>query len=71
VTTEAQNQANLIMANVLATLDAKPSVRVAVTTNVSLATPGATQDGVTINIGESILLTAQTNATPKTGHGVF
>lgn len=70
VTSEAQNQANAAIVAALADLDAKASVRVAVATNVNLTSPGASLDGVTMNIGNSFLLTAQTNAT-QNGAWIF
>ena len=41
-------------------LDWKESCRVAVETNVNLAAPGVTLDGVTMNNGDRVLLTGQT-----------
>jgi hypothetical protein len=41
-------------------LDVKLSVRVGATTNVTLATPGATIDGVTLVAGDRVLLMGQT-----------
>ena len=41
-------------------LDATPSVRVALTTNVNIASPGATLDGVTMVSGDSFAAMSQT-----------
>ena len=43
-------------------LDWKPSVRVAMGTNVTLTAPGATLDGVTMSNGDRVLLFGQTTA---------
>jgi hypothetical protein len=48
--------------NVAAGLDFKSSVRVAATTAVNLAAPGAAIDGVTLSAGNRVLLTAQSTA---------
>ncbi len=46
--------------NAAAGIDSKPSVRVRSSTNVTVASPGATIDGVTLSNGDRVLLTAQT-----------
>jgi hypothetical protein len=61
VASDAANKA--YVDNVATGLDVKESVRVAADTNVNIAAPGATIDGVTMAPGERVLLMGQTDAT--------
>jgi hypothetical protein len=44
-------------------LDVKQSVRVATATNINLASPGSILDGITLTIGDRVLVKGQTDAT--------
>jgi hypothetical protein len=48
--------------NTAAGLDAKPSVRVASSTNINTASPGAAIDGVSMNAGDRVLLRGQSTS---------
>lgn len=54
-------------------LDVKPSVRVAASTAVTIASPGATIDGVAMSAGDRVLLLAQGGAvaTPHAANGIY
>jgi hypothetical protein len=54
-------------------LDIKPSVRVAASTTITIASPGATIDGVTMAAGDRVLLLAQGGAvaTPHAANGIY
>lgn len=49
--------------NAQAGIDSKPSVRVRTTANVTIASPGATLDGVTMATNDRVLLNGQTTTT--------
>lgn len=53
-------QVNTLLAAVSSGFDWKASVRVAALTNVTISSPGATIDGVTLTTGDRVLLAGQT-----------
>lgn len=57
-----KNYVDTQLAGVVSGQVLKGSVRVATTANITLATPGATIDGVTLNSGDVVLLTGQSTA---------
>lgn len=72
VSTDAANKnyVDTAIAGITSGLNLKGSVRAAVTANVTIATPGATLDGLTAVVGEVFLLTGQTTAS-QNGPYVF
>lgn len=65
ISTDAANKSyvDTAVANLQQIFTAKGAVRVTATTNVTLATPGASIDGVSLTSGDRVLLTGQTTTT--------